>query len=256
MSHAPLFVFLGQSGVERTFQPRPEGPFFAARCVGHGEDAFLVTPSGIQVFPGTMGTAKRGLFQGGVAIRRTARPLAADKALLDALGAPSLRALLMGFTLDQMRALLTTDLALLLDRISARRPTKFFEGTFFDMDSVFMAGGVARTRDAVVWIQPPSQGAGAPIATAKHLGDGAPLSVSHTLRPAMEHALALCGAEPPPGMRLEDALDRFCVGRVHSPDTAHGKLALARRVVEDMRLMPVLAFHQGGDPRPVVPVFL
>jgi len=82
------------------------------------------------------------------------------------------------------------------------------------------------------------------------------LSVSHTLRPAMEHALALCGVEPPPGMRLEDALDRFCVGRVHSPDTAHGKLAVARRVVEDMRLMPVLAFHQGGDPRPVVPVFL
>lgn len=254
MSQVPLFVFLSGTTARHTFTPRPDGAFFAARCVEEPHESFLITPGGIQTFPGMKGDHPLVVGHTGLPVPKNFQ--AHDSVFVKALGAPTLRALWMGFNTEQMQAMLETERMALSTQLSTQHGSGTFPDVFFRAGGVFQTGVMGLTRDAVVWLDPSPKDVGARVSAAKHKGPHVPVSIPSPLRLAMEQAMDLCEVALPQGVQLEDALDRVCVGRVHTPATAHGRLSVTRRLVDDTRLMPVLAFHLGDDPRPVVPVLL
>lgn len=258
----PVFVFL--SPIEKgqdAFVPAHTGPFLALLGIGGDHDGFVVTDQGVDRADGWVDESgwdeEDDGAQGGNGAEDDTDARASLHPVLDMVGASSLQSFMLGHHAARVAHHLgESSTAVLCCMVEDEGTIEAISESMPTADDVFGDGGIARTRDALFWTHSPMEGAQAPIEVDLYVDPLVGTVVPDEMAATLAHALAVAGVSLPGDVSYEDALDMFYVGCVDAPSTAHGKLGLHQRLVEDTRLFSHVMGQVEGSMRPLVPVLL
>jgi hypothetical protein len=127
------------------------------------------------------------------------------------------------------------------------------EASLPEPPDMFDEGGLARTRDALVWVTSTDYGCDSPV-NVEDFFEGK--HIARADQALLRSSLEAAGVQLPKGVTLHNSLDNILVGVLPPTTTAHTALAQRARVLEDVRFFATLWEEMECPTRPIVPVFL